>query len=76
MSKITRAKWTGGVAQAVGSPLCKCKALSSNYSPTKKQKTRTKIAKCQQRATGSFWYRNTMEHKMTKSHCGIGLTLQ
>jgi hypothetical protein len=35
-SKIIRAKWTGGVAQAVVYLLCNCKALSSNSSPTKK----------------------------------------
>jgi hypothetical protein len=34
-SKITRAKWTEGVAQAVEHLLCKCKALSVNPSPTK-----------------------------------------
>jgi hypothetical protein len=40
ISKITRAKWPGGVAQAVEQLLCKCKceALSSNPSPTKKKK--------------------------------------
>jgi hypothetical protein len=36
ISKITRAQWTGGVAQAVEHQLCKCKALSSNPSFTKK----------------------------------------
>jgi hypothetical protein len=36
ISKITRAKWTGGVAQAVEHLFCKCKALSSNPSLTKK----------------------------------------
>jgi hypothetical protein len=29
ISKITRAKWTGGVAEVVESLLCKCEALSS-----------------------------------------------
>jgi hypothetical protein len=38
VSKITRAKWTEYVAQAVEHLLCKFKALSSNTSPTKKQK--------------------------------------
>jgi hypothetical protein len=37
ISKITRAKWTGGVAQAVLYLLCKMEALSSNPSPTKKK---------------------------------------
>jgi hypothetical protein len=32
ISKISRAKWTAGVAQAVECLLCKCKALSSNLS--------------------------------------------
>jgi hypothetical protein len=36
ISKISRAKWTGDVAQAVEH--CKYKALSSNPSPTKKKK--------------------------------------
>jgi hypothetical protein len=31
--------WTGGVTQAVERLLCKCKALSSGLSPTKKKKT-------------------------------------
>jgi hypothetical protein len=35
ISKITRAKWTAGVAQAVEHLLCKCKALSSNHIPPK-----------------------------------------
>jgi hypothetical protein len=38
ISKRNRAKWTGGVAQAVERLLCKCTALSSNPSPTKKKK--------------------------------------
>jgi hypothetical protein len=37
MSKITREIWTGGVAQVVDNLLCKCKALSSNSSLTKKK---------------------------------------
>jgi hypothetical protein len=37
ISKITRAKWAGGVGQVVELLLCKCKALSSNPNPTKKQ---------------------------------------
>jgi hypothetical protein len=36
ISKITRAKWARGVAQAVEFLLYKCKGLSSNTSPTKK----------------------------------------
>jgi hypothetical protein len=38
VSKITRAKWTGGVAQVLECPLCKCEALSSNRSSEKKKK--------------------------------------
>jgi hypothetical protein len=38
MGKITRAKWAGGVAQSIEYLLCKCKALSSNPTPTKKKK--------------------------------------
>jgi hypothetical protein len=37
-SKVTRAKWTGGVAQEVKHLFCKCKDLSSSPSPTKKNK--------------------------------------
>jgi hypothetical protein len=37
-SKISRAKRTGGVAQAVEHLLCKCKALNSNPSPTRRRK--------------------------------------
>jgi hypothetical protein len=36
--KITRAEWTGGVAQAVEHLLCKCEAH-----PPKKEKNRRKI---------------------------------
>jgi hypothetical protein len=38
ISKITTAKWTGSVVQAVGCLLCKPEALSSNPRPTKKEK--------------------------------------
>jgi hypothetical protein len=38
ISKITRAKWTGGVAQAVEHLLCKPEVLSSNSSPRKRKK--------------------------------------
>jgi hypothetical protein len=41
ISKITRAKLTGGVAQEVEWQLCKHKALSSNPSPTKAKKNKT-----------------------------------
>jgi hypothetical protein len=36
--KVTRAKWTGGVAYVVECLLCMSEALSSNFSPTKKIK--------------------------------------
>jgi hypothetical protein len=39
LGKITRAKWTGGVAQAKEDLFCKCKALSSNPSTTKQKVT-------------------------------------
>jgi hypothetical protein len=42
ISKITKAKWTGGVAQAVDGLLCKLKALSSNSGNTKKKKVKMK----------------------------------
>jgi hypothetical protein len=38
ISKISRAKWTGGVAQAVEYLFCKHEALGSNPRPTKKCK--------------------------------------
>jgi hypothetical protein len=38
ISKITRAKWTGGVAEATEHLLCKCEALGSNPVPQKKKK--------------------------------------
>jgi hypothetical protein len=38
ISKITRAKWTGSMAQAVQHLLCKCEALYSNPSPTKEKR--------------------------------------
>jgi hypothetical protein len=38
MSKITRAKWTGNVTQAVEHLLYKHEALSTNINPTKKSK--------------------------------------
>jgi hypothetical protein len=44
ISKITRAKWTGGMAQAVERLVCKCEALSSN--PNTKRKI--KYLKCNQ----------------------------
>jgi hypothetical protein len=40
ISKIIRTKWTGHVPQEVECLLCKCGALSSNPSPTKKRKKR------------------------------------
>jgi hypothetical protein len=38
ISKITKAKWTGSVAQVVEHLLCKCEALNSNHRPTKNPK--------------------------------------
>jgi hypothetical protein len=38
ISKITRAKWTGGVAQAIELLLCKYEVLSSNPSPKNNRK--------------------------------------
>jgi hypothetical protein len=45
ISKITRAKWTGGVAQMV-ERLCKLKALSSKPIPTKLKKALYKRVMC------------------------------
>jgi hypothetical protein len=41
---ITRAKWTGGMAQVVKYLLYKCKALNSNLSHTKNKKKRKNIS--------------------------------
>jgi hypothetical protein len=57
ITKITKAKWTGDVAQAVEHLLCKCAALSSNPSPTnKEQKSLSKIgfASLKQKDSASF----------------------
>jgi hypothetical protein len=43
-SKITRAKWTGGVAQAIEHLLFKHEALSSNSSPTLKKKKKKNVS--------------------------------
>jgi hypothetical protein len=48
ISRATRAKWTGGVAQVVDHLICKCKALSSNPSLTKKKKEKEKKKETQQ----------------------------
>jgi hypothetical protein len=42
ISKRTRAKWTGGVAEAFELLLCKLEALSSTPSPTKRKKRKEK----------------------------------
>jgi hypothetical protein len=38
LQKITRAKWIGGVTQAIEYLLCKREALSINPSPTRKER--------------------------------------
>jgi hypothetical protein len=43
LSKITRAAWTGGEAQAVECLLCKCKVLSSKPHSHRKGKKRRKL---------------------------------
>jgi hypothetical protein len=48
ISKTTRTKWTGGVAQAAEYLLCKCEALSSepnpnHHPPSKKRKRLMKV---------------------------------
>jgi hypothetical protein len=40
ISKITRAKWTGGVAQVVELLLCKHEVLSSNPNPRERERER------------------------------------
>jgi hypothetical protein len=42
LSKITEARWTRSVVQAVQCLLCKHKVLRSNPSPTKKTNKKTK----------------------------------
>jgi hypothetical protein len=41
IAKITRVKWTGGVAQAVECLLCKCEARSSSSSPKQNKQQQT-----------------------------------
>jgi hypothetical protein len=41
ISKITRAKWAGSVAQVVENLLCKHKALNSNPGTVKEKKIQT-----------------------------------
>jgi hypothetical protein len=41
ISKITRAKWTGGVTQAVECLLCKHEALMANPNPTRKKRKKS-----------------------------------
>jgi hypothetical protein len=55
ISKITRAKCTVGMAQVVECLFCKCKALSSNPSPTKKKK--------------SFEYKQVVRSKNLRTAC-------
>jgi hypothetical protein len=43
ISKINRAKWTGGVVQAVEYLLCKCEGLNLNPSPIKKQTNKKQL---------------------------------
>jgi hypothetical protein len=40
ISKITNAKWTGGIARVVEHLLCKLETLSSNPNPSQKKKKR------------------------------------
>jgi hypothetical protein len=42
ISKITKAKWTGSVVQAVEYQLCKCEDLCSDSSPAGKEEKRKK----------------------------------
>jgi hypothetical protein len=59
ISKIARAKWTGGMAQAVECLLCKCEALSSN--PTKtKYKIKQKHLGIQNKFLKYRWYSNIL----------------
>jgi hypothetical protein len=51
ISKITKAKWTGGVAQAVESLIYKCQALTSIPSPTKNKHKKPQLFKCAQQNT-------------------------
>jgi hypothetical protein len=51
ISKITRAKWTGSVAQVVEHLLCKPNTQSSNPNPTKKENSIIKTLCCWQQTT-------------------------
>jgi hypothetical protein len=61
ISKITTAKWTGGVTQAVKHLFCKCEALSSNLSPTKKKKKTQRNVWGEPMPEAPMWMKPTVE---------------
>jgi hypothetical protein len=67
ISKITRTKWTGAVAQKVQHMLCKCKVLSSNPSPTKKKNS------CNNTSLGSIQKVAVLEMflKIKNTNCNV-----
>jgi hypothetical protein len=71
ISKITRAKWTGGVVQAVEHLLCKPKALSSNPSP-QTQYHSTRLAKTWRTRISSSFCRSSsvllQNHEVISRH--------
>jgi hypothetical protein len=71
ISKITRAKWTGGVAQVAEHLLSKCKVLRSNSS-LKKKKKNVLVNTCQQNTllTCMFIW---IAHKNKYLFCGLWL---
>jgi hypothetical protein len=63
ISKITRAKWTGGVAKVVEHLLCKCKVLSQTPVPPKQKNSLAKTSKWQSMNWWSF-----LSLPLTKCH--------
>jgi hypothetical protein len=60
ISKTTRAKWSGGVAQVVDYLLCQHEALSANPSPTIKEKNDNSIFIKIVKANGFKYKENTL----------------
>jgi hypothetical protein len=72
ISKITRAKQAGVVAQAVDHLLCKCKDLSSNPRPTKKKKILSTNQQTRHKPTPPYVPRHNGFLKWRQHHLKVG----